>query len=203
VAVIEQFEQVRAVLGEPSPATWRKIQSRLNRRMIAFIERSPLVMLATVDDEGFPTVSPKGDAAGFVKVPDEGTLLLPERKGNKLAFSFRNLLTNDRAGLIFMVPGTPETLRVHGRCQVLHDAEMGRAMASDTQDALLIVEMQVTRCYFHCAKAFLRSGAWKPDSWGPRQTVSFGEEIHGTGSESRASAKALDEAVQARYQTDL
>ena len=200
---IESFERVREVLGAPNPAAYKKIKQRLNARMVEFIARTPLVMIATIDRDGFPTVSPKGDAAGFVAVKDDQTLLLPERKGNKLAFSFENLVNHPKAGLIFIVPGTSETLRVHGDCRVFHDPELGREMASSTHDALLLIEVKVTSCYFHCAKAFLRSLAWAPETWGPRQKISFGKEILGESTDAEIAARQLDDGIAARYVTDL
>ena len=191
------------LLGEPNPDTYRKIQPRLNARMVEFIASAPLALLATVDSEGFPTISPKGDGPGFIQVRDTSRLLIPERKGNKLAFSLDNLLAQPRAGLLFMVPGTPETLRIQGQCRVLHDPELCRALASATQDALLVIEFTVSQCYFHCAKAFLRSRTWQPDSWGPRQRISFGQELFGTGTDREQIVKEVDEAVNGRYQTDL
>jgi PPOX class probable FMN-dependent enzyme len=200
---IWSFERVREVLGAPNPATYKKIKPRLNDRMVEFIARTPLIMLATIDRNGFPTVSPKGDAPGFITVKDDQTLLLPERKGNKLAFSLGNLMSHPQAGLIFVVPGTPETLRVHGYCRVIHDPVLCKEMASSTQDALLLIEIKITSCYFHCPKAFLRSRAWMPETWGSRQKVSFGEEIFGQSTEAEPAAKQLDEDVKARYVTDL
>jgi PPOX class probable FMN-dependent enzyme len=160
-------------------------------------------MLATVDCDGYPTISPKGDAAGSICVKDKQTLLLPERKGNKLAFSFENLMGHPQAGLIFIVPGTPETLRVHGNCRVLHDPVLCNEMASSTHDALLVVEIAITNCYFHCAKALLRSQVWMPETWRSRQKVSFGEEIFGQSADAKSAAEQLDEGVNSRYLTDL
>jgi len=200
---IGSLERVREILGAPNPATYEKIKPRLNDRMAKFIASAPLVMLATIDSNGFPTVSPKGDAPGFITVKDDQTLLLPERKGNKLAFSFENLMSHSKAGLIFIVPGTPETLRVHGNCRVLYDPVLCKEMSSSTQDALLVVEIKITSCYFHCAKSFLRSQTWAPGTWGPRQKVSFGEEILGQSTNTESAVRQLDEGVKARYVTDL
>ena len=200
---IKHFDQVREVLGAPNPATFSKIKTQLNDRMIGFIRASPLVMIATVDQDGFPTVSPKGDAPGFVAVRDTQTLLIPERKGNKLAFSFGNILRHPKAGLIFVVPGTPETLRVHGQCRIIHDSALGQELASSSQDALLVIEVKVSTCYFHCAKPFLRSKAWTPETWGPRLRISFGEEIFGNAEGQAAEVAQLDAAVTSRYETDL
>lgn len=200
--IIEQ-SRIREILGTPNALTRQKIKGNLHQGMMRFIKASPLVMLATVDEMGFPTVSPKGDQPGFVQVPDERTLWIPERKGNKLAFTFENLLINPKLGLIFMVPGSDETLRVQGHAKVLHDVALCQSLASATQDALLIIEVSVTQCYFHCAKAFLRSQAWRAESWGPKQVVSFGEEILGASSEVLDAVTQLDAGVRSRYQTDL
>lgn len=200
---LERMEDVRAILGEPNPLTVRKIKPRLNARMSEFIARSPLLMLSTVDRDGYPSVSPKGDGPGFVKVRDDETLLIPERKGNRLAFTFENLLARPQAGLIFLVPGTSETLRVQGRCRVLHDEALCRELASASQPALLAIEIKIANCYFHCAKAFLRSAAWRPEQWGAAMEISFGAEIHGEGADADRAARELDAGVRSRYVTDL
>jgi PPOX class probable FMN-dependent enzyme len=160
---IIQHTRIREILGTPNATTRQKIKGNLHAGMKRFIDASSLVMMASVDEMGFPTVSPKGDQPGFVRVQDDQTLLIPERKGNKLAFTFENLLKNPKLGLIFMVPGSDETLRVHGHAKVLHDPALCTSMASASHDALLVIEVTVTQCYFHCAKAFLRSQAWKPE----------------------------------------
>jgi PPOX class probable FMN-dependent enzyme len=200
---IIQHSRIREILGTPNATTRQKIKGNLHAGMKRFIDASPLVMMASVDEMGFPTVSPKGDQPGFVRVQDDQTLLIPERKGNKLAFTFENLLKNSKLGLIFMVPGSDETLRVHGHARVLHDPALCKSMASASHDALLVIEVTVTQCYFHCAKAFLRSQTWRPNSWGPKQSVSFGEEIFGTAAEVADAVTQLDSGVRGRYQTDL
>jgi PPOX class probable FMN-dependent enzyme len=200
---IANIDKVRQILGVPNELTYRKIKPRLNSRMVSFIKAAPLMMLATVDKDGFPTVSPKGDHPGFVGVRDDETLLIPERKGNKLAFSFQNILEHPKVGLIFMVPGTTETLRIHGECRVIHDPALEMELASATQEALLVIELKISSCYFHCAKAFLRSKAWVAESWGPRQYVSFGEEIFGPSPDQATEVAQLDSAVMKRYETDI
>jgi PPOX class probable FMN-dependent enzyme len=200
---ITQIARIREILGSPNATTTQKIKPCLHQGMEQFIKASPLVMLATVDSMGFPTVSPKGDSPGFVRIQNSQTLLIPERKGNKLAFTFENLLSNPRLGLIFMVPGSDETLRVHGHARVLHDPALCKSLASASQEALLAIEMTVTQCYFHCAKAFLRSQTWHPQSWGPKQSVSFGKEILGKSADMEELAAQMDAGVRSRYQTDL
>src|SRR5260370_30612079 len=111
---IETGVQLGARLGEPNPITPKKLFSSLDEAAIDFIRRSPFLVLATADAQGNEDASPKGDTPGFVAVEDEHTLLIPERKGNRLMFSLRNILANPNVGIIFLIPGTDETFRVNG-----------------------------------------------------------------------------------------
>jgi hypothetical protein len=150
-----------------------------------------------------PTVSPKGDQPGFARVVDERTLLIPERKGNKLIYSLQNLLDNPKIGLIFLVPGTCETLRVQGSAQLSEDRLLCEKLSARGSPALLAIKVQVEACYFHCAKAFLRAELWKPETWPPPVKVSFGEEIAQRGGLDASQVAEFDAGVQARYRTDL
>ncbi len=200
---LESFEQVRDMLGEPNPLAAKKIYDKLNPRMQAFINTSPLVMLSTVDEMGFPTISPKGDEAGFVKVLDEHTLLLPELRGNKLAFSLQNILTtNNKVGLIFLRPGTMETLRVHGCCR-LRNTEPSDEGAGVTHRALMVLEITVDSAYFHCGKAFLRSQVWDVNTHLAPMKISFGTEIAENTGKDAAFVEQADAGVKERYKTDL
>jgi PPOX class probable FMN-dependent enzyme len=203
VARIESAEALRALLGSPSDLVRRKIHAQLNARAVDFIGKSPMLMLSTADAQGNATVSPKGDPAGFVHVEDEHTLLIPERKGNKLIFSLTNILANPAIGLVFMVPGTCETLRVQGHAELLDDAALCEKVYARGAKALLVIRVRVTECYFHCAKAFLRSDLWNPDTWPEKITISFGEEIAESGGMERAVIDEFDRGVAGRYKTDL
>jgi PPOX class probable FMN-dependent enzyme len=203
MAVIGNLARLREIVGEPSTQVPYKIHDRLNERAQAFIARSPMLFLATADAHGRATVSPKGDAPGFVRVIDERTLQMPERKGNKLVFSLQNLLVNPRAGLIFLVPGTGETLRVSGNATLLDDAELCTSFAARDKPALLVTRITVSECYFHCAKAFLRSGLWRPGTWSEEMSISFGREIAQQGGLPAGDIDAFDRAVHGRYETDL
>ena len=203
MAEISDLAALRAIIGEPSAQVPYKIHRRMNERARGFIARSPMLFLATVDAHGQPTVSPKGDGAGFVRVLDERTLQLPERKGNKLIFSLQNVLANPYVGLIFLVPGTDETLRVSGRATLRDDAPLCASFEARGRPALLVMEVQVIECYFHCAKAFLRSELWKPETWPDRVPISFGAEIAQSGGLQARDIEAFDSAVQGRYRTDL
>ncbi|SFG49107.1 MSMEG_1061 family FMN-dependent PPOX-type flavoprotein [Neptunomonas qingdaonensis] len=201
---IKSQSEVREAIGEPSPFTRKKIYDHLNVRMQAFIRTSPLAMLATVDDAGFPTISPKGDKAGFIQIKDDKTLLLPELKGNKLAFSLTNIVSSsNKVGLIFLRPGTAETLRVHGTCRLFRGHDICTSVAGSTHQALLVLEIEVSNAYFHCGKALLRSKAWDADHHEAPLEVSFGKEIAENTDATEALIREIDEGVQSRYITDL
>ncbi|MEO8008536.1 MAG: MSMEG_1061 family FMN-dependent PPOX-type flavoprotein [Betaproteobacteria bacterium] len=200
---IETADTLRKLIGSPNEMVPHKIHRELNARAVEFIGKSPMLMLSTADAQGQATVSPKGDPAGFVHVEDSRTLLIPERKGNKLIFSLTNILANSRIGLIFLVPGTCETLRVQGEAELLDDAALCAKVSARGSRALLVIRVRVTECYFHCAKAFLRSELWKPETWPDKMAISFGEEIAESGGIGRESIREFDEAVAGRYKTDL
>ena len=203
MARIENADTLRKLIGSPSEMVPHKIHRELNARAMGFIAKSPMLMLSTSDAQGVATVSPKGDPAGFVHVEDSRTLLIPERKGNKLIFSLTNVLANPGVGLIFLVPGTGETLRVQGKAELLDDADLCAKVSARGSKALLVIRVRVTECYFHCAKAFLRSDLWKPETWPEKMAISFGEEIAESGGIVRESIGEFDQAVAGRYKTDL
>jgi PPOX class probable FMN-dependent enzyme len=203
MARIENADALRKLIGLPSEMVPHKIHRELNARAIGFIGKSPMLMLSTTDASGNATVSPKGDPAGFVHVEGSRTLLIPERKGNQLIFSLTNILSNPGVGLIFLIPGTCETLRVQGDAELLDDAALCAKVAARGSKALLVIRVRVTECYFHCAKAFLRSELWKPDTWPAQMTISFGEEIAESGGIGRESIREFDQAVAGRNKTDL
>jgi len=203
MARIESVEALRSLIGHPSEMVPHKIHRELNARAIGFIGRSPMLMLSTTDANGNATVSPKGDPAGFVHVEDSRTLLIPERKGNKLIFSLANILANRGVGLIFLVPGTCETLRVQGEAELLDDAELCEKVHARGNKALLVIHVRVTECYFHCAKAFLRAQLWKPDSWLPEYRISFGKLLVSKMGGDEAAVRQFDQFVEQDYKTNL
>lgn len=203
MATIRDAQRLRQLIGDPNPAVASKMRDHLNARAIDFIGRASLAFLATADAQGHPTVSPKGDGPGFVRVVGNDTLLVPERKGNKLIVSLQNVLANPAVGLIFLVPPTGETLRVHGNAELTDDADLCESFIERGQRALLVMRVRVTQVYFHCAKAFLRSRVWEPESWPEPVPVSFGAEIAEAGGLPAAEIEGFDQAVAGRYRTDL
>jgi len=194
---------VRAIIGEPHKVTPMKVMDALDEVSIDFIRHSPFLMLSTADADGQPDVSPKGDEPGFVKVVDSRHLLIPDRKGNKLIFSLQNILANPRIGILFLVPGTEETLRVHGTAELTSDSEIVRELAARGQPALLAIRVKVEKCFFHCAKAFKRSQLWKPESWPSRLRISFGKLLAPKLGGDGALAKQIDDLVEADYKENL
>jgi uncharacterized protein len=158
-------DQVTEILGEPPAFVVAKIGDRVDPASAAFIARSPLAFVATVDPEGHLQVSPKGDEPGFVHVAGPTSLLIPERKGNNLALGPRNILATGRIGLIFLVPGQRETLRVNGSASLTTDPALLEQLHARGKPALLCTEVTVEECFFHCGKAMIRSRAWDPESW--------------------------------------
>ena len=200
---LSTVDAVRDIVGEPNPAVPLKVMDSLDEMSIAFIHRSPLLVLATAGEDGFPDVSPKGDEAGFVAVENPNTLLIPDRKGNRLIFSLQNILANPKIAAIFMVPGTEETLRVQGHALLTSDPEILKRLSARGQPPLLAIRLTVERCYFHCAKAFKRSRLWRPESWPPRQRVSFGKQLAPRLGGGDELAKQIDDLVEADYKENL
>ncbi len=203
MARILDVAHLRRLIGEPSAQVAHKMHSRLTASAREFIARSPLFLLGTVDQSGQPMVSPKGDPAGFVHIEDDATLLLPERKGNKLVFTLTNVLANPRVALIFLVPGTDETLRVEGTAELLDDSELCQRFVERDRPALLVMRIRISNIYFHCAKAFLRAALWNPATWSGRIRISFGAEIAANGGLAADEIADFDAAVHGRYRTDL
>jgi uncharacterized protein len=155
--------QLREVLGQPTELVRNKIADRLNALTRQFVERSPFVVVATGRPDGGLDVSPRGDPAGFVRILDERTLLLPDRPGNKLADTLTNLLEDDRIALLFLIPGVDDTFRVNGRARIVDDPELLAASEVEGKVPRLGILVEVEEAYTQCPKALLRSDLWNPE----------------------------------------
>ncbi|HMN74314.1 MAG TPA: pyridoxamine 5'-phosphate oxidase family protein [Rhodoblastus sp.] len=200
---IETLEQLRAVLGEPREATKAKVLPRLDEQASDFIRASAFAIFSTVSRDGVVEASPKGDEPGFMRIENDTTLLMPERAGNNLAFGLTNILETGRVALIFLKPRTGETLRITGHAEILDDADLRERLGTAERPALLAIRIHVERCYFHCARAMLRSKLWDPESWPPAQRILFGKIIAPRVGGDEAMAQAIDERVQTGYTTNL
>ncbi|GAA4550750.1 MSMEG_1061 family FMN-dependent PPOX-type flavoprotein [Amycolatopsis samaneae] len=157
-------EQVRARLGPPTELSSLKIRDHIDAHFRRFIAHSPFLALATADAAGRTDCSPRGDYPGFVKVLDERTLAIPDRPGNHIADSFRNLAENDGVGLLFFIPGLPETMRVNGSGYVTDEPDVLARMRTEAKETELAIIVEVAEAYFHCGRALLRSRLWDPAS---------------------------------------
>lgn len=173
--ILSTVDQVEEVIGKPSSRVTAKVVSKLDRICRDFISRSPFVIVASYDASGFVDVSPKGDSPGFVKVLNEKMLAIPERPGNRRADTFRNMLQNPKVGLIFIIPGKGETLRVSGTAQIVQDVWLRESMAEAGQIPELALVVEVEEAFPHCTKCMVRSKIWKPETWNPDGLASIGE----------------------------
>lgn len=163
IHVIADEAELRKVIGSPAETVLLKLSDHVNELTQEFIRRSPFVCVATVDPEGGLDVSPRGDPAGFVRILDEHTLLIPERPGNRIADTLRNLLADPRIALLFMIPGIGDTFRVNGRAVIIDDRALLAPCAVDGRVPKLGLLVSVEEAYTHCPKAFIRSELWNPD----------------------------------------
>jgi PPOX class probable FMN-dependent enzyme len=178
MASIREEPELRALLGEPAAIVRAKVADRLNDLTRRFVDLSPFVLLATSAPDGTCDVSPRGDPPGFVRVLDERTLLLPDRPGNKLADSLRNVLRNPHVGLLFLVPGVGDTLRVNGRATLVTDEDLLAPCAVEGKVPKLGLRIEVDEVFTHCSKAFLRARLWDPETFVDRSELPSSGEVH-------------------------
>ena len=160
---IDSLQKLEAIYGTPAPASLVKELDTISEHYRMMIEKSPFVILATVGSGGLDC-SPRGDAPGFVRVVDEKTLLLPDRRGNNRLDSLKNLIDDPRASLLFLIPGVGETLRVNGRATILQDDVLQQSFAVNNKVPVTVIEFKVERVYFQCQKALVRSRLWDPQA---------------------------------------
>lgn len=201
---------VRQILGEPEQPVRDKIDTELGDTARRFIAHAPFVALATAGPDG-ADCSPRGDGPGFVRVHDPSTLTLPDRTGNNLADSFRNVLADPRIGLLFLIPGMRETLRVNGTAFVTDDDALRLRHAADGRVPRLVLVVRVRENYFHCGKALIRSGLWDRSTWIDPANVVFASNVFSLRADERAgpatgpaiTSADLSRALEESYVTQL
>jgi PPOX class probable FMN-dependent enzyme len=171
---ITSMAQLRQLIPDPGPKAGAKLRDRLCDQGIAFIARSPFVIVSTIGSWGVE-VSQKGDHPGFVEVADDRTLLIPERNGNQLALGLGNILADPRVGLAFLRPATDEVLRVSGRATLLDDAGLCERFSARGKPAVLVIRVGIDRAAFHCVRSARRAGLWQPETWDEPSKISFGQ----------------------------
>lgn len=166
---ITSAAELEELLGSPMPRAVSKERQRLVQADRDWLALSPFVLVATSDADGNCDVSPKGDPPGFAHVLDDATIAIPERPGNRRADGFHNILSNPHVGLIFLVPGRRETLRINGRARLVRDAPWFDAMVVEGHRPIMALVVDIDTIFLHCQKAFMRSKLWKPGTWTPER----------------------------------
>jgi uncharacterized protein len=197
--VIADERELREVIGSPTPLVAGKVADRLNDLTRQFIERSPFVCVATASPGGGLDVSPRGDPAGFVRILDERTLLLPDRPGNRIADTLTNLLEDSRIALLFLIPGVGDSFRVNGRAVVVDDPELLADSAVDGKPPLLGIQVVIEEAYTQCSKALIRSDLWNPERHIDRSELPSGGEILRATSDPTLDPEEYDTERAARY----
>lgn len=196
-------QTVAAVGGDPDDLVRRKVLDHLDAHCRRFIELSPWVAVATYGAAGDADVSPRGDSPGSIRILDDRTLAIPERPGNRLADTLRNVHATGRAGLLFLVPGVDETLRVNGRAFVTDDPELIASMEVRGRTPACALVVEVEQAFLHCAKAFIRSKLWDPAAQVDRRTLpTLAAMIHDQ-IEGLPPVPELDEWIEDGYRTTL
>ncbi|MGM0516137.1 MAG: pyridoxamine 5'-phosphate oxidase family protein [Pseudomonadota bacterium] len=199
---ITSLDQLESLFDSPGEAAIRKETDQVVPAYRRMIEASPFFVMATSGPGGLDC-TPRGDPAGFVEVPDERHLLLPERKGNNRIDSLRNLVEDPRIALLFLVPGKSETLRVNGRARITTDPELLERMAMHGRPPKCVIVVQVETVYFQCARALLRAKLWDPASRElAERTPSPGEMLAGVP-DSTIVAEQYDDGLDERQERTL
>ncbi|NNB44223.1 pyridoxamine 5'-phosphate oxidase family protein [Pseudomonas chlororaphis] len=168
--MLTTLEQLEAIYGQPLERAVRKEIPFLNPDYQAMVRASPLVILSTVGPDGMDG-SPRGDVPGFVRIIDERTLALPDRPGNNRIDSLRNILSDPRVALLFIIPGIGETLRVNGRARISAEPALLDSFAVNGKPARTVILVDVEAAYFHCSKAIVRSELWNPERYLERSSL--------------------------------
>ncbi|MCF3138311.1 MULTISPECIES: MSMEG_1061 family FMN-dependent PPOX-type flavoprotein [unclassified Paenarthrobacter] len=162
---ISSAEELEELIGRPLDRVRKKVRRQLSAFDRQWLAASPFCVISTTDAQGRVDASPKGDPAGFIHVLDDNTIAIPERPGNKLAFGFHNILENPNVGILSVVPGRTDTLRINGTARIVSDADFFEHMVVKGHRPRAAVVVTVEEVFTHCGKAFMRSGLWQPETW--------------------------------------
>ena len=191
------------IIGAPKPDIATKEMTALDTHCRHFISLCPFLCISTANSDGNQDISPRGDPAGFVRVLDDKTILIPDRKGNRRVDTMRNILENPNVGLIMMLPGVEEVLRINGKAKLTEDSSMLRASAVNDSVPAMGIIVKIDDVFFHCAKAIIRSKLWDPETPIKRdQFPTYGEIVR----DQRApdgDPVAINADLQHAYKTDL
>lgn len=196
---VTSHEELEALIGSPSELVIRKQLAELDRHMQAFIAEAPFALLATYGQDGRCDVSPRGDRPSVAMVLDPKTLVLAERLGNRRADSMQNIIDTGRVGLLFMIPGLGETLRVNGAACVIRDDPVLASLAVNQKQPIVGIGVEVEECYLQCAKALIRSKLWEPFEPLKTPTLACFAEILIDQTSVDETVESLDQQIQQSY----
>jgi PPOX class probable FMN-dependent enzyme len=193
MTIIATIGELEAIYGQPNEASTVKVADRITPQYRVLIDKSPFAALATCGPEGLDC-SPRGDLPGFVRVHDEATLMMPDRRGNNRVDSLRNIVRDPRIALLFLIPGSGSTLRVNGRARVSADADLLASFKVDGKAPRTVIVMTVDEIYFQCARAIVRSDLWNPDRRVDPKSLPTPGQILAEMSENRVGGEDYDRA---------
>jgi uncharacterized protein len=199
---ITSIDELEAIYGLPSGAAVFKEIDHVNAQYRAFIEAAPFFVLATVGPEGLDC-SPRGDAPGFVRVADERTLLIPDRRGNNRIDSLRNIVRDPRVSLLFLVPGVGETFRVIGRASLSTDPALTETFVFAGKTPRAVIVVTVERVYYQCSKAIIRSKLWDPASLVDRKSLPSNGTILAAITHGKEGGEEYDRAYPERLRETI
>ena len=199
MGAIREEGELREAIGQPTEAVLSKIADHLTPLTRRLIEASPFLCIATSSPDGRCDVSPRGDPAGFVRILDDSTLLLPDRPGNRIADTLRNVLANPHVALLFLIPGIGDTFRVNGRASVMDDQKLLAASAVDGRVPRLGILIEIEEAYTQCSKALIRSDLWNPARHIERDQLPSSGEILKSVRDDDFDAERYDRERAGRY----
>ena len=205
--LVKDEEDLRSLFPATHPIAMKKCQTRLDKHAIDFIARSPFLCIGTQSPDGLADVSPRGDPCGFVKVLDDRTLLIPDRPGNYRLDTQTNILNNSAVGLLFLVPGFDDTMRVNGTARISRDPDLLALLAVHDRMPTVAIVVTVREVFLHCAKAFRRAKLWDPDQRQDRSEMPSLLKIildQTTGApEDPEEMKKIDAGLEVSYQSSM
>ncbi|MBO0851765.1 MAG: pyridoxamine 5'-phosphate oxidase family protein [Pseudonocardia sp.] len=187
--------ELREIIGEPSGLAVEKVTDQIDEQSARVLRASPFFLLATSSASGECDVSPRGDPPGSVLILDERTFAFGDRRGNRRLDSLLNIVAQPKVGLLFLVPGMNETIRVNGTATIVRDPPYADRLVVKGHRPELAIEVRVEQLYMHCAKAFVRSSLWNVDSWPERRELPTGGQLIRSASGAGTSVTALDKAL--------
>jgi uncharacterized protein len=202
MSIVASIEQLESIYGPANEASTAKVADYVTPYYRVLIEKSPFVALATSGPEGLDC-SPRGDQPGFIRIHDEKTLMMPDRRGNNRVDSLRNIVSDPRTALLFLIPGAGSTLRVNGRAQLSIDQDLLASFRMDGKAPRSVVVLTVDEIYFQCARAIVRSDLWNPDKRIDPATLPTPGQILADMSENRVGGVEYDRAWPERARQTL